>query len=87
MGYAAGLYCSVTKAEHYLQHIFKPFGDILGPDVDFGIALRQQGLRNYIDYSVDCAHLNGEQVFTLKNSNPVKITFINKSDKGERGDL
>lgn len=54
---AAGLYCCLIKAENYLKHVFKPYEGILGPDVDFGLALRKQGLENYINFDVKCDHL------------------------------
>ena len=41
----AGLYCCLTTRENYMKNIFKPYDKILGPDFDFGINLRQRGLK------------------------------------------
>lgn len=55
---AGGFYCFMTKREHYVNHNFKPYGyDLLGPDVEFGFSLRQQGYKNYIDWSITCRHM------------------------------
>lgn len=73
---ATGLFCFLTKAEYYLNHEFKPYLDILGPDVDFGLALRQQGLQNYIDWSISCGHIdkNGNTLYANKDIRGVKYT-------------
>lgn len=54
---ATGLYCCLVKYENYKEFAFKPFEDVMGPDVAFGLYLRSRGLLNYIDYSVQCDHL------------------------------
>jgi hypothetical protein len=68
---AGGFYCYLTRAQTFLAHHHAPFGDALGPDVAYGLALRQQGFMNYIDWSVRCAHhkQDGEPV-TLSNTPP-----------------
>lgn len=62
---AAGLYCCMMRYDMYLKHTFKPFLDILGPDVDMGLELRKVGYSNYIDYDLKCKHLTkrGEMTF------------------------
>lgn len=47
----------LTRADTFLKHHFEPYGYALGPDFGFGLALRQQGLKNYADLSVRCDHL------------------------------
>jgi len=41
-----------------MKNFFKPFENILGPDFDFGVNLRKQGLLNFVDNSIHCEHLN-----------------------------
>lgn len=66
---ATGLYCALVKADNYLKHDFKSFGlSGLGPDVDLGISLRQQGLKNFVDFSVRCDHRTKDKVITIGNS-------------------
>lgn len=72
---AAGFYCFLTKFDTYKNHTFKLFEDVLGPDVDFGITLRQQGLLNYVDHSIQCAHLSKDGPITLTNTEPVQVQF------------
>lgn len=54
---AGGFYCYLTKYQHYMMAEYKPFGNNdLGPDVEWGLYLRQQGFSNYIDWNVTCEH-------------------------------
>lgn len=54
---AGGLYCSLIKTELYKQHTFTSENG-LGPDINFGIELRQLGYQNYIAWDVRCQHYN-----------------------------
>jgi hypothetical protein len=54
---AGGLYACLTRFNQYINHEFRPYdGCALGPDVEWGIALRQQGYKNFIDWSVAVEH-------------------------------
>lgn len=53
---ACGLYCALIRAEYYKQHIFIA-NNGLGADVNLGIFLRQQGLKNYIDWGIPITHI------------------------------
>jgi len=54
---AAGMYCVLTKRGNYINHEFKPFGNNdLGPDVEWGLALRQVGFKNYAEFGVWVEH-------------------------------
>lgn len=72
---AAGLYCCITKAEHYKKAKFEPFDAILGPDVSFGLALRREGYKNYVDWSLNTDHLTKTGEITIKNVTLQQITF------------
>lgn len=78
---AAGIYCCFTTKENYIKNNFKPYDEILGPDVQFGIYLRQQGLKNYIDYSITCDHLSLQGNVNVSNSNIVKVSFIKDNNE------
>lgn len=78
---AAGFYCCLIRRENYLDHFFKPFEDVLGPDVNFGIEMRKQGLKNYVDHSVRCAHLNLKGEITFLNSKIVEIIFTRNDEE------
>lgn len=54
---AGGFYGCLIKQEHYINHEFQPFEDALGPDVEFGLALRRAGLLNYADFTIKYIHL------------------------------
>lgn len=54
---ACGMFCMLVAEKYYTMHDFKPYGDILGPDFDFGLSLRQLGLVNKADFNIDCLHL------------------------------
>lgn len=72
---AAGLYCCLMRRDLYMNHYFKPFEDILGPDVDLGIELRKQGYKNYIDYDLRCSHLTKKGEIKIFNSEIVKVVL------------
>lgn len=64
--HASGIYCMLTKAKTYLKHKFEPYQEVLGPDVNYGLWLCQQGYKNYANYNVKCTHIG------LKGDIPVK---------------
>jgi hypothetical protein len=75
---AGGLYASLTRYRHYVDHDFQPCeGCAFGPDVEWGIALRQQGYRNYLDWSVAVEHCrpDGTSVHP-RSTKPVEMRFI-----------
>ena len=76
---ASGLYCLLTKKENYVKHTFEPFEDVLGPDFNYGIQLRRQGLENYCNYDVHCTHLTPKE--DIKVSNISLISYEKQHDK------
>jgi hypothetical protein len=74
---AGGLYACITRYQHYVDHEFQPYnGCAFGPDIDWGITLRQQGYQNYLDWSVAVEHCgpDGNSAHPRATA-PVKITF------------
>lgn len=54
---AGGFFCFITRAEYYFAVEHQPFDNGgLGPDVNYGVELRKQGLMNYTDWDVPCDH-------------------------------
>lgn len=72
---AAGLYFCMTRSEFYKQIHFEPFDSILGPDVSFGLALRKQGYKNYVDWTINTTHLTKQGEIKVYNTPLQKITF------------
>ena len=76
---ACGLYCALIRADYYVQHRFFSSNG-LGPDVNLGLFLRQQGFKNYIDWSVHVTHLTSFQNLEIEipatdRSIVVKFTY------------
>ena len=66
---AVGFYCYLTRTVDYLKHqyyseVWQPWG----PDVNYGLWLRQQGYLNVIDWSQPCGH-NDDGIIITPNSN------------------
>jgi hypothetical protein len=78
---ATGMYCFLTKASTYMKHEFGLFDGFLGPDIDFGMSLRREGYRNFIDWGVSCIHMRREGALTLGKTQPQEIEL--KLDGGE----
>lgn len=79
---AGGFYCFITTRDNYVTHNFDVFDrGSMGPDVNFGIELRKQGQLNYIDWSIQCEHVNGDRAFKITNQEISECSMI-KNDKG-----
>lgn len=79
---AGGFYCFLTPAKHYQAHTFEPFdGNGLGPDVNFGLALRQQGLNNYADFDIKCTHKTTDKDITFANTKPRQIKMYKRHNQ------
>ncbi len=78
---AAGFYCCLMKVGSYTSHDFKPYQDILGPDFDFGLSLRQRGKRNYVDHDIECIHMTKKGDITFDNVDQVEFSYTPESDK------
>jgi len=75
---AGGFYCFLTTRDNYMMNYFKPFEiNSLGPDVQFGIELRRQGLENYADFDIKCIHKKKEGDITFGSSTPRIVTMTN----------
>ena len=74
---AGGLYCFLTRGKLFAtierQYTNDPY---LGPDVHYGIGVRQSGYQCAIDFSVPCGHLAGSE--TLWPDEHTRQLFIEK---------
>jgi glycosyltransferase involved in cell wall biosynthesis len=74
-----GLYCALIRADKYKEHIFYTRNG-LGPDVNLGLFLRQQGFMNYIDWSIHVTHLTYDrgmekEIPATTKSNSITLTL------------
>lgn len=60
-----GLYCALIKADMYKEHQFDTSNG-LGPDVNLGLFLRQEGYRNYINWNVPVTHLTSKNIMEIE---------------------
>lgn len=77
---ACGLYCALIRADKYKEHTFFT-NNGLGPDVNLGVFLRQQGFKNYINWAVPVTHLTtkGTHIIELPatgNSRVVELKLL-----------
>ena len=80
---ACGLYCTLIRQELYHKHKFFS-NNGLGPDVNLGIFIRQQGYQNYIDWSIHVTHLTfregkEQEIKPTDRSRNVKLTLLSGS--------
>lgn len=73
---ASGFYCMLTKREHYMSVDHQTFEDALGPDVYYGLQLRQQGYKNYVDWQIQTAHLTKRGEINLRNTKIQQIKLV-----------
>lgn len=76
-----GMYCGLTKVENYVNHEFKPYQDILGPDFDWGLQMRIKGKFNYVDHDIQCLHMTIKRDIGFDKIDQVKFGYVEGSDK------
>lgn len=63
---ATGLYCFMVRKELYMNHTFKVFeANSFGPDLDYGLELRRQGYKHFVNWNVRCGHYTKNSVLLL----------------------
>lgn len=82
---AAGMYCCMINSVFYLRHHFEPFEDVAGPDVNFGLYLRRQGLTNYVDYSIKCTHLSLKEEIKYDPNYIVQVELKREDTRWSQG--
>ena len=74
-----GLYCALIRADKYKEHTFDTVNG-LGPDVNLGLYLRQQGFKNYIRWNIPVTHLTNRmneelEIPAASDSKVIKLTI------------
>lgn len=83
-----GMYCLLTKYKHYIEHEFKPFeNNDMGPDFEFGLELRRQGMLNYIDWSVKTQHISENKNLSVDNTETRQVSFIKKGNRWRQSSI
>lgn len=72
---ASGMFCLLTKRDNYVNAKFEPFDSILGPDVSFGLHLRREGFKNFVDWTINTSHLTKRGEIKVFGTELQKITF------------
>lgn len=83
-----GLYCALIKTELYKWHEFNTENG-LGPDFNFGLALRQQGYDNFIVWQVPCTHHNTDKngYHVLTPAVQTTVVTMTKNEKKKKWDV
>lgn len=80
---AAGMYCYLTPTHLYLKHEYiTETIDPYGPDVRYGLWLRQQGYMNLVDWSQPCGHRDGDIIVTPNNNLYVEQFWFDEELQG-----
>lgn len=72
---AAGLFCCITRADFYKKCDFTPFDSILGPDISYGLYLRREGYKNFVDWTLNTSHLTKQGEIKVNSTPLQKIIF------------
>lgn len=79
----AGMYCYLTPTDLYMEHdYYSEDWQPWGPDVNYGLWLRQKGFDNYVDWSQPCGHIDGDQIITPNDNLYVESFHYDESLKG-----
>ncbi len=71
---AGGFYCYLTSTQLY-KSVDYDWQEPCGPDVAYGLKLRQLGYNNYIDYRLLCGHIDREKIIYPVFSEVVRVTI------------
>lgn len=71
-----GTYFMLVDFELFNNHRFKPYGNVLGPDYNFGNYIKKQGRKILVDWSNPIPHA------TLEGSIPMKDFYRANIEKG-----
>lgn len=78
---AGGLYCALIRTDLYKQHEFTSANG-LGPDINFGLELRQLGFENFIDWNVNCTHhfMKMGEKHSILATEPSRVVSLSKTN-------
>ncbi len=76
-----GFYCYLTPIELYLEHEYiTEDSDPYGPDVRYGLWIRQKGFDCLVDWSQPCGHIDGDVIITPNHN--LYVENFTKTDLG-----
>jgi hypothetical protein len=76
------------RYQHYIDHEFRPYdGCAFGPDIEWGVALRQKGYRNYLDWSVAMEHCRPDGTSVRVGATPPAIMRFEYSSDNWVGEM
>lgn len=78
---ATGIYCTITPAHLFRETPFRT--TYQGPDVNYGLDVRQQGHQNYADWTLLCGHtLRQRTIWPTTQTGTVKFIVDSNSPGG-----
>lgn len=77
---ATGFYAFITPAALFRAHQYSWHDECFGPDVVYGLSLRQQGYRNVIDWTVEAIHYTRDKAIKC-DEQCVVMKYEKKDDK------
>lgn len=81
---AGGLYGYAVKRELFLNHEFFTSTALpWGPDVNFGLWIRKQGLECLIDWSIVFGHQDHDSIAYPENRKLVEVSFTKNTNNGK----
>jgi hypothetical protein len=76
---ATGWYCYLTKRATYMKFEYAPFDRCqLGPDVQWGLDLRRDGLKNYVCWDVPVEHRQTNCEVLMPGRTPEQRIILSK---------
>lgn len=78
---ATGLYCLLAEASVWLEGVASWNGEAYGPDVNFGLSLKEKGYSIYCDRGLEIGHKVQRGVIDFDNPNICNVEFINNDGK------
>lgn len=77
---AGGFYCYMTKASLFKEHEFTWHDECFGPDVSYGLSLKNKGFKNYVIWNLLCGHNIGNAIL-YPDDKVVQIEYNKINDR------
>jgi len=78
---ASGFYCLLADPKAWLQGVASYNEERWGPDVNFGLSLKECGYKIYADMDLQIGHKSTNGIIGLDNHNLCTVDFILEGDK------
>lgn len=80
---ATGFYCLFTDTQTWLSGIANWNGEAYGPDVNFGLSLKDQGYDIYVDMDIKIGHITKGGTIHPDDISTENVTFTKTNNKWE----